>query len=457
MSRLASSAAATLVAAAVMVGTVAVGDARAETHGTQRCTPYTAIFAPGTWETYSDADPTVPVGMLRPIGDGLQGRFGSDITVLYAPYAATAFDQGLSYAESLSTLESRLRQMMSNLCASTRVVLAGYSQGADGIGDVATEIGNGQGPISADRVLGVGLLADPHRDPNTTLSLGNPQPGHGMAGTRSQDFGALTERVRTLCADGDLYCSLNATASPFLAAVGRVLSGDATPIADLIPPSSDPSTLIAQAVKVAGGYAATAANLPTILDNLANLPKLIESGDIRSAHQIASTLNVALAPLVQAASGVDLPLIATVIRAAATVDPSGLTSAASVIADALTQVDIVHIAGNVGQLQETLWRAVESLNRQDPLAAAIDMASVVPITLDLTGAVVGPFATTVRGDLWGAAQTLVELAGPDSVNDLVQLSRQGMDMANFYASNAHVDYGNDAQILLNFLGSQVTS
>ncbi|MGW5225134.1 cutinase family protein [Nocardia niigatensis] len=453
MSRLATACAAILVAAGVMVGNAAVGDARAEKPGAQPCTPYTAILAPGTWETRFDADPTVPVGMLRPIGDGLQRQFGSDITVLYAPYAASAFDQGLSYAQSLSTLEARLHQMASSLCGSTRVFLAGYSQGADGIGDFATEIGNGEGPISADRVVGVGLLADPHRDPKTTLSLGTPQPGHGIAGTRGQDFGALTDRVRTLCADGDLYCSLNAATSPFLSALGRVLSGDPAMISSLIPAGTDPSTLLAQAVKVGAGWAATAANLPTILKSVANLPDLIQAGDISGAHQVASDLNVALAPMVQAAAGVDLPLIGSVIRAAAAIDPSGWTGAASVIADALTQIDILKIAGDVGRMQETLWHAVESFTRNDGAAVAAALATLTPAGLDLAGSVIGPFTNAVRGDLRVAAQTLLSIGGPESINDLLELSRQGVDMATFYASNAHVDYGDDAQILLNFLGS----
>ncbi|MGX1805959.1 cutinase family protein [Nocardia sp. NPDC055321] len=456
MSSLATSCAATFVAAAVMIGTAVTGDARAEPpRGAHPCTPYTAIFAPGTWETSFDADPTVPVGMLRPIGDGLQRQFGRDITVLYTPYAASAFDQGLSYSESLSTLRSGLHDTLGSLCASTKVLLAGYSQGADGIGDVATEIGNDAGPIDPGRVLGVGLLSDPHRDPNTTLSLGNPQPGHGIAGTRGQDFGALTDRVRTVCADGDLYCSLNATASPFLAALGQVLSGDPAPIADLIPNTSDPNQLVAQAVQVGAGWAATAQNLPSVLDGLTSLPSLIESGDIRGAHQIASEVNVALRPIVEAAAGVDLPLVASVIRAAATVDPSGWTASASVIADVLTEIDILHIAGNVGQLQEILWRAVESLSRQDPFAAAAEMTSLIPTGLDLAGSVLGPFATAVRGDLGVATRTLLNLSEPDSVNDLLELSRQGMDMANFYSSGAHVDYLEDTQTMLDFLGSQV--
>ncbi|MFD3424487.1 cutinase family protein [Nocardia fluminea] len=457
MSRLSRSAAATLVAIVVAVGTAAVGVARAETPGAQPCTPYTAIFAPGTWETTPGADPRVPVGTLRPVGDGLQRQFGRDLTVLYVPYAASAFDLGLSYAESLSTLESRLHHMLRGLCSSTRVILAGYSQGADGIGDLATEIGHGDGPISADRVVGVGLLADPHRDPNTTLSLGNPQPGHGIAGTRSRDFGALTERVRTLCADGDLYCSLDAATSPFLAVLGRVLSGDPEPIADVIPATVDPSTLIAQAVTMGAGWTATAANLPTILDNLTRLPELIAAGDIRGAHRTARALNADLAPLVEAAAGVDRVLVAEVIRAAAAADPSGKSAGVSVIADALLRIDFLSIAERVGSIQEILWRAVESLDRNDPLAAATDLASFAAGGADLTGSVLGPLAAGIRADLRATTRTLLSLTDPATVDELTQLARQGVDMANFYATAAHTDYSDDVQILLSYLSSEVVS
>ncbi|MDO3646597.1 cutinase family protein [Nocardia mangyaensis] len=457
MNRLSISAAATLVAAVVACSTAAVGVARANMPGAQSCTPYTAIFAPGTWETTLSADPRVPVGMLRPVGDGLQRQFGRDITVRYVPYAASAFDLGLSYAESLSTLESRLQQTLRGLCSSTRVILAGYSQGADGIGDLATEIGNGTGPIGAEQVVGVGLLADPHRDPNTTFSLGNPQPGQGIAGKRSRDFGALTDRVRTLCADGDLYCSLDAATSPFLAALGRVLSGDPTPIAHIVPATSDPETLMAQAVTMGAGWTAAAANLPTILDNLTRLPELVAAGDIRGAHQAARDLNIALAPLVQAAAGVDRSLVAQVIRAAAAVDPSGRTAGISIIADALEHIDFLSIADRVGHIQEILWRAVDSLDRDDPLAAAAHLSTLVATGGDLIGSVLGPVAAGIRADLHAATRALLSIADPSTVDELIQLGRQGMDVANFYATSAHIDYGDDVHILLSYLSSQIVS
>ncbi|KAF0847556.1 cutinase family protein [Nocardia caishijiensis] len=456
MNRLSRSTA-TVVATMIAVGSATVGVVRADTVDAPPCTPYTALLAPGTWETTPDADPEVPVGMLRPVGDGLRQQYGDDITVLYVPYAASAFDLGLSYAESLSTLESRVDRILRGLCDSTRVILAGYSQGADGIGDLATEIGHGDGPVEADRVVGVGLLADPHRDPNTTLSLGDPQPGYGIAGSRDRDFGALTERVRTLCADGDLYCSLDAATSPFLAVVGRVLSGDATPIADYVPATVDSGSLIAQAVTMGAGWTATAANLPTILDNLTRLPELVSAGDIRGAHRTANAVNAALSPLVEAATEVDRVLVAQVIRAAAAVDPTGRSAGIGVIADAFARIDLLSVADRAGRLQEGLWRAVEFLDRDDPVGAAAELASVAATGADLTGSVLGPVAGGIRADLPATTRTLLSLADPTTADELLQLARQGADMANFYASRAHIDYDDDVRILLNYLSSQVTS
>lgn len=45
-------------------------------------------------------------------------------------------------------------------CPLTTYVLAGFSQGAVIAGDVAARIGAGDGPVPADLVLGVGLIAD---------------------------------------------------------------------------------------------------------------------------------------------------------------------------------------------------------------------------------------------------------------------------------------------------------
>jgi hypothetical protein len=218
-------------AAALLIFTTAIGTARiapvrADTTESA-CTPYIAILAPGTWETNATADPHRRVGMLAPLGQGLERKFGSDISVVYVPYSASASDQGLSYDASKASLVSTIDGILSSACATTQFVLGGYSQGADGMGDVAADIGNGHGPVDPQRVLGVALLSDPHRDPRTERQLGTAQPGHGIAGARPDGFGALNSRVRTVCGQGDLYCSINDAAAPFISSVGKILDGNA--------------------------------------------------------------------------------------------------------------------------------------------------------------------------------------------------------------------------------------
>lgn len=52
---------------------------------------------------------------------------------------------------------------MNNRCPLTSYVLIGFSQGAVIAGDVASDIGNGRGPVDEDLVLGVTLIADGRR------------------------------------------------------------------------------------------------------------------------------------------------------------------------------------------------------------------------------------------------------------------------------------------------------
>ena len=49
---------------------------------------------------------------------------------------------------------------MNNRCPLTSYVLVGFSQGAVIAGDIASDIGNGRGPVDEDLVLGVTLIAD---------------------------------------------------------------------------------------------------------------------------------------------------------------------------------------------------------------------------------------------------------------------------------------------------------
>ncbi len=155
------------------------------------CTSTFNLFIPGTWETDENADPNQPVGMLKPIADALESNHGSQAQVYTLPYMASAFDNGHTYADSKADAVSKAKQVLADVatsCPSTKFTMVGYSQGADAAGDIASAIGNGQGPIDASRVLAVGLLADPGAGTKGTATVGPRTSGQGIADPRPQGW-----------------------------------------------------------------------------------------------------------------------------------------------------------------------------------------------------------------------------------------------------------------------------
>lgn len=191
-------------AAAVLSGiTLGTGSAAAD----PGCPSLYVVAVPGTWET-GDHRPSQMVGhgMLA----GVTNNLPSSTDVDYVDYAATAFPwEGDVYGESKKQAIDNGRGLigaMAARCPATHYAIVGYSQGADAAGDLAAEIGTGLGVVPPDRVDGVGLISDPRRSP-TDIQVGPPVGGSGAGGMRVGGFGFLSDRVRTICAQGDLYCS----------------------------------------------------------------------------------------------------------------------------------------------------------------------------------------------------------------------------------------------------------
>ena len=91
-------------------------------------------------------------------------------------------------------------------------------------GDIASDIGNGRGPVDEDLVLGVTLIADGRRQDGVGQDIGPNPPGQGaeitlhevpmlsalgltMTGPAAGGFGALNDRTNQICATGDLICA----------------------------------------------------------------------------------------------------------------------------------------------------------------------------------------------------------------------------------------------------------
>lgn len=175
------------------------------------CPSLYVVAIPGTWETGDGRpDQMVGHGMLAGVTRGLP----SSTEVDYVTYSATAFPwegdvYGASKKEAINNARGLIKGMAAR-CSGTRYALVGYSQGADAAGDLAAEIGTGLGVVPPGKVAGVGLISDPRRSP-TDIQVGPVVGGAGAGGARAGGFGFLSDRVRTICAAGDLYCSTKDT------------------------------------------------------------------------------------------------------------------------------------------------------------------------------------------------------------------------------------------------------
>ncbi|MCU1639964.1 MAG: cutinase protein [Nocardia sp.] len=184
---------------------VALGSGSGSAAADPGCPALYVVAIPGTWETGKDKHADGP-GMLTGVTDGLPGS----AEVAYVDYPATALPwEGDIYGASQKQAVENARAMvgaMAQRCGGTRIALLGYSQGADAAGDLASEIATGQGVVAPDRIAGVGLISDPSRSPSD-IQVGPPVGGTGAKGPRVGGFGYVSDRVRTICAQGDLYCS----------------------------------------------------------------------------------------------------------------------------------------------------------------------------------------------------------------------------------------------------------
>lgn len=202
------------------------------------CPRVEVISAPGTWESKADDDPINPTANPRSfmlsISQPLQLAYTpQDVKVWTLPYTAQfkninsqeeiSYDQ--SRQEGTSTVEGELRTMHET-CPATKFVMAGFSQGAVILGDIADQIGAGTGAVPAESVAGVALIADGRREPGVGINPGTEVdgigaeialapisklvqpivPGATMRGARPNGFGELADRTFQICAPDDSIC-----------------------------------------------------------------------------------------------------------------------------------------------------------------------------------------------------------------------------------------------------------
>ena len=142
------------------------------------CAPNVFIGVPGTFEINRDDDPSKPVGLLGGFVEPLKAALGGQLSATFINYDADAGVNGTAYQRSVDggvkkTLATAID--VSERCPGSQLFIAGFSQGAEIAGDVATEIGQRRTPVDPGRVGGVVLFSDPKRDENANLIVGTAQ------------------------------------------------------------------------------------------------------------------------------------------------------------------------------------------------------------------------------------------------------------------------------------------
>ncbi len=200
------------------------------------CPDVMLVSIPGTWESSPQQDPLNPtqfpnallLNVTRPLADQFKdGR----LQIYTVPYTAQ-FHRPLSNDDEKSYNDSRregtevTKRAIADMhakCPLTNYMIVGFSQGAVIGGDIASDIGNGKGPVDENLVRGVTLIADGRRQPGVGVDIGPNPPGEGaevtlqgvpfipsdmtMTGPRVGGFGALNDRTNQICAQGDLICA----------------------------------------------------------------------------------------------------------------------------------------------------------------------------------------------------------------------------------------------------------
>lgn len=201
------------------------------------CPDVMMVSIPGTWESSPTDDPfnptQFPLSLMSNVSRPMVEQFGSERLQVYTvPYTAQfhnplSADKQMSYdASRAEGTRATIKAMteMNDRCPLTSYVIAGFSQGAVIGGDIASDIGNGRGPVDQDLVLGVTLIADGRRQMGVGQEVGPNPVGQGaeitlhevptlsamglsMTGPRKGGFGALNDRTFEICGVGDLICS----------------------------------------------------------------------------------------------------------------------------------------------------------------------------------------------------------------------------------------------------------
>jgi hypothetical protein len=185
----------TLVAAgAVAIGGMAVAPLTfAATAPRNGCADVEVIGARGTTER-----PGLGV-LLTPLAQRITRDLEQTVRTTAVDYPAS-FSYTSSVRQGVADLTAKVRRTAA-ACPGTKIVLTGYSQGADVVGDAVT------GPLAGDlgSVAAVLLFGDPSFTAGEAFNAGDGNRS-GIFPRRRGSLDAVADRTRSFCNRNDRFC-----------------------------------------------------------------------------------------------------------------------------------------------------------------------------------------------------------------------------------------------------------
>ena len=423
-----------LMTATVVAASIALMSPNIASAESNVCAKTFNLFIPGTWETAAEADPSISVGMLKPIADGLKEQQGNAAQVYTLPYMARAFDNGKTYADSKSDGLTRAKDVLNKIatkCSDTKFTITGYSQGADVAGDLASEIGNGTGPIKAEQILAVGLLADPGSGTKGEAVIGPQSSGKGIADPRPQGMGKLSGRVASICDPKDLYCSIQKGSSPLLGSLGSMLTTASSAGGDgQVGDNSGLATALASDFSQADlpGLATATRNLT------GELSKTEGAVDLEQVASSATTLANTISPLAELlGSGAANPAATAQLAAAAA---GTAENNAGRVLDKAGESDLSSALSTVNAIADTANKLANKGSTTLP-ATSPDLTSLSTAAATLDGQIAPLLATP--SDVLGAASGVLSVLKPTVVVNQVLAVATGITSLDMPAILANLN------------------
>lgn len=224
-----------ITAAAALLCSLVAAPVQAQAQ--QSCAAHYLVAVPGGANTAEGIPDYVPhggnvfmTGVLTRLGTG------GEIHPLWVSYRSTPFAT-TEYEKSKAGGLKRARSTVSrlaNACPDAKFSFTGYSLGADIAATITSDIANGRGPITPERVSGVALFANPHQGGNgAVLSAGTSPHSRGSLGSLPDGYGVLGPRVLEICRIDDLVCSMQESHRGLVAPAMRTnLAAGRVPLAE---------------------------------------------------------------------------------------------------------------------------------------------------------------------------------------------------------------------------------